>query len=298
MNLSELFRTATPSVVAFAQTLAITAPGDDPLAPEIFGTGFVVDPNGIVATNRHVVEAFASIPHDPRTNAPAIAAILFHYGKSPEGKDFIRMVAADIKGFTMVDSFSSDRPWFGETLPDIGFVQLKIRDIPALQLATQDHYLEIGMDVSTIGFPLGSVPLTMFKKLNQYTPFIRKGIVSSVFPFPIARPHGFTMDIMQQGGSSGSPVFSTDSPVVLGMMSASLRDYELSTQNGLSIAHPQNTNISICVPSEGIHHALEGFKSAYPLNMDGVITLEEHLRTVPMATAVGWDVLGLLPPTP
>ena len=58
-----------------------------------------------------------------------------------------------------------------------------------------------------MGFPMGTLPLTvMGKMLNQMTPFLREGIVSSVFPFPTAKPHGFTIDSMQQGGSSGSPI--------------------------------------------------------------------------------------------
>jgi hypothetical protein len=61
-------------------------------------------------------------------------------------------------------------------------------------------------------------------KWHQLIPFVRSGIVSSVFPCVIARPHGFTIDIMQQGGSSGSPIFYADDPTVVGMMASSVLD--------------------------------------------------------------------------
>jgi hypothetical protein len=127
---------------------------------------------------------------------------------------------------------------------------------------------------------MGEVPLTMMERLNQMTPFLRRGIVSSVFPFPIAQPHGFTMDIIQQGGSSGSPIFRVDRPEVVGMMSSSLLD------------NCENTNISICVVAGSISHALATFKEKYPPELDGVRPLAEHLATVPMKTSMGWETGG------
>ena len=65
---------------------------------------------------------------------------------------------------------------------------------------------------------MGTFPLTLHGKVSQVSPFIRHGIVSSVYPFPTANPHGFTIDIMQQGGSSGSPIFGPDNKRVIGMV--------------------------------------------------------------------------------
>ena len=235
MDLTETFRAVVPGVVALARTRVLAPAGSPPLSPVIFATGFVVDSCGIIATNRHVIEAIPAMPLDPTTGKPAVAAIYFHYGKTDEGKDYVRWVTIPIKYHTILDNFQSDGQWYGEKVPDIGFAQLMVQDLPALRLATEDFYVRIGMDVATAGFPMGEVPLTVMERLNQMTPFLRRGIVSSVFPFPIEQPHGFTMDIIQQGGSSGSPIFYVDKPEVVGMMSSSLLD------NG------GNTNISICV---------------------------------------------------
>jgi hypothetical protein len=49
-----------------------------------------------------------------------------------------------------------------------------------------------------MSYPMGTLPLTALGKLNQVSPFIRHGIVSSVFPMPAALPHGFTTDIIQR----------------------------------------------------------------------------------------------------
>jgi hypothetical protein len=277
MGLTETFHAVAPGVVALAQTRVVAPAGSLPLSPVIFATGFVVDSCGIIATNRHVIEAIPTMPIDPRTGKPAVAAIYFQYGKTDEGKDYVRWVTIPIKYHTILDSFQSEGQWYGQKVPDIGFAQLMLQGLPALKLATEDFYVRIGMDVATAGFPMGEVPLTVMKRLNQMTPFLRRGIVSSVFPFPIAQPHGFTMDIIQQGGSSGSPIFYVDRPEVVGMMSSSLLD------NG------ENTNISICVVAKSISHALATFKERYPPKLDGVRPLDEHLATVPMSTSMGWE---------
>jgi hypothetical protein len=282
MDLTETFQALAPGVVAIAQTRVQAPAGSPPLSPVIFATGFVVDPVGIIATNRHVIEAIPAMPVDPRTGKPAVAAIFFYYGKTDEGKDYVRWVPIPIKYHTILDNFQSDRQWYGEKVPDIGFAQLMLQDLPALRLTTEDFYVRIGMPIATAGFPMGDVPLTMMERLNQMTPFLRRGIVSSVFPFPIAQPHGFTIDIIQQGGSSGSPIFHVDRPEVVGMMSSSLLD------NG------ENTNISICVAAAQISHALATFKEKYPPKLDGVRPLAEHLATVPMKTSIGWESGGVV----
>jgi hypothetical protein len=259
----------------------------------IFATGFVVDPVGIITTNRHVVEAFADMPKDPDTGKPSVAAIFFHYGKTDEGKDYVRWIPIPLKYYSTLDNFTSDGQWYGETVPDIGFAQLMLKDLPALKLATDDFYVRIGMPVATVGFPMGDVPLTVMERLNQMTPFLRRGIVSSIFPFPIAQPHGFTIDIIQQGGSSASPIFYVDKPEVVGMMSSSLPDSEFVERDGQMVEHVQNKNISICVTARSISHALATFKAQYPPKLDGVRPLAEHLAAVPMKTSMGWGVGGV-----
>lgn len=292
MDLTETFQIIAPSIVAFVRTLVFSPDGKVPLSPVIFATGFIVDPVGIVVTNRHVIEAFSKVPEHPKTGKPAIAVMLFHYGQTDEGKAMVRWVPIAVKYYGAIDSFDATGRWFGQRVPDVGFVQLMVQDVQPVELAIQDNYIRMGMPIATAGFPMGDVSLTALEKVNQMTPFLRHGIVSSMFPFPVPQPHGFTIDVVQQGGSSGSPIFYSDKPTVVGMMSESLLDSEWVERQGKPVEHIQNTNISICVTSVLIQHALENFKRSYPPKLEGVPTLAEHLATVPMATSVGWENLG------
>jgi hypothetical protein len=64
-------------------------------------------------------------------------------------------------------------------------VQLCVRETPCLKLDDTEFYIKPGMPIGTAGFPMGEMPLTVMEKLNQLTPFVRCGIISSVFPFSI-----------------------------------------------------------------------------------------------------------------
>ncbi len=289
MDLAETFQSVAPGVVAIAQTMVYSLDGAVPLSPTILATGLIVDSTGIVATNRHVIECFANIPVHPKTGKRAVAVILFHYGQTEEGKTYVRWVPLSINYHAVLDGFTSAGPWYGQVVPDLGFIQLSVKDVPALPLATEDNYLRVGMSIATVGFPMGDVSLTAWGKLNQVTPFLRHGIVSSVFPFSVAQPHGFTIDVLQQGGSSGSPIFYADKPQVVGMMSGSLRDSEFVERDGQRIEHVQ-TNISVCVTATSIKHALETFKSRSPPNAAPVRPLSERLAAIPMERSMGWRV--------
>src|SRR5437867_2464785 len=160
-------------------------------------------------------------------------------------------------------------------VPDIGFVQLGVREVQSLRLASEDFYLRVGMEIATIGYPMGSDPMTVFGKLNQASPLIRRGIVSSVFPFPAAKPQRFTMDIMQQGGSSGSPIFRGADGVVVGMMSSGIFDWNVAQSEQATLAYSLNTNISIAEPAHIIMKALQELQSNNPANVDRCPTLSE-----------------------
>jgi S1-C subfamily serine protease len=292
LSLTELFDSTAPSVVAFVSTVRFAPVGQPPKFPHIFGTGFFVSDDGIVATNRHVVEVFDRLPKHPKTGEPLGAAILFLPGT--QGRSW-QMLRLDIKGWVALASFTSTAEWYGESVPDIGLVQLRVRDVASLKLADEDSYLKVGMDVGTVGYPLGDIPLTATGRLNQVTPFIRHGIVSSVFPFPAKLPHGFTIDIMQQGGSSGSPILSLDGKVA-GMMASSVLDWTDAKheQLGEILRIPQNTNISIAVPAHIIKLSLDEFLKQHPLDLNGVEALETIRKESPEpigSTGLQWDVL-------
>lgn len=261
MELSALFETAMTSVVGFVSQIVPSTGIIPPDFPPIIGTGFLVHSDGIIATNRHVVECFKQMPRDPETGKLAIAPILFLRGID---KSKWEMLVLEIAGFSALSEFTSSGRWYGQKTPDIAFVQLKVRDVPSLKLATGEHYLKVGQEVATIGYPMGDQPLTALGKLHQLSPMLRRGIVSSIFPTPFATPHGFTIDIMQQGGSSGSPIFRTDTGEVVGMMASSVIEWGVAESAQIKMHYSQNTNISIAEPSHVIQLALSNFVSQKP----------------------------------
>jgi hypothetical protein len=78
MDLMELFTNISPCVLGFITKLS-KGPAA-PLFPQIFGTGFFVDPSGLAVTNRHVIDAFGSFPRHPVTGESPLAAVMFFPG--------------------------------------------------------------------------------------------------------------------------------------------------------------------------------------------------------------------------
>ncbi|MFP5231421.1 MAG: serine protease [Acidobacteriota bacterium] len=203
-----------------------------------------------------------------------------------------QMLNIGVKSWGAINSFTSATDWYGQPVPDIGFVQLEVRETPFLELADEDFYLRPGMEIATIGYPLGTVPLTLHGKISQVGPFIRRGIVSSVYPFTTPKPHGFTIDIMQQGGSSGSPIFSADSPRVVGMMWGGLPESRFAQSAEASLMYTLNTNISLAEPAHIIQQALDSVVSAQQPDTSGFPTLQQLRDAHPRPTentGLSWD---------
>jgi S1-C subfamily serine protease len=262
MTLPETFECVRPSIVAFISRLARGKVGSQPLFPPVLGTGFLVDSRGIALTNRHVVDALAQIPKNPKTQRIAAAAFVFLPYRAEGGSTFMRAAVPDVLRWWSPKEFQPGLEWYGEDTPDLAFVQLNVTGTPSLPIADGPRILRAGLSVATAGFSLGQTPMTMFNKLTQVVPLLRRGIVSSVFPFAGAFPHGFTLDVMIQGGASGSPVFLEGEPTVVGMLGASLLD------------DGANTNISVGLPGHLLASALKTFINSVSIETDGVPTLK------------------------
>jgi hypothetical protein len=184
--------------------------------PAIIGTGFVVDTRGLVLTNQHVIEALEGIPTAARF------VMLFPRPQFHEKRILFGVVLRKIKAINSIATFESSGPYYGQAKPDFGFVQIDVRDLPFLEICGDSNVLEVGQEVATTGFPMGDTPLSPFdpSKASQISPFTRRGIISSVLPCPCPDPHGFSIDILSEGGASGSPIFRTDDPRVIGVLHA------------------------------------------------------------------------------
>ena len=241
-------------------------------------------------TNRHVVDAIENLPTHPTTGQGVAGALLFLLDEDYRG---CQLLSLSILGTSAVGTFSSSEEWYGQKVPDIGFVQLRVRENSFLELATEKFSITPGMEISTIGYPMGDIPLTLHEKINQISPFIRRGIVSSVYPCPVANPHGFTIDIMQQGGSSGSPIFGPDNRHVVGMMWGGLQDTRQTTSGSTPIYYTFPTNISLAEPAYIIAQALAELLKQAPAQ-GPLPTLKELTAGRPKTTGSSgglWDIL-------
>jgi S1-C subfamily serine protease len=272
MDLQDTFTAVHPSIVAIGSRVALGAPGMPPAFPEILGTGFIVDSRGIVATNKHVAELIPNLPHDPDTGSPAGFALVYSEKHSKE-KGTVILNFVEIKYIAFIDTFTPPDDYCGMPMPDLAFLQLDVKDVPSLPLINAPNSLRIGMSVATAGFPMGERPLTDYGYISQVTPFLRRGIVSSVFPFPRPFPHGFTVDIMMQGGGSGSPIFLADSPEIIGIL-----------HSGYT-----GTNITEALPSSVIATALSTCLETIPFDFSDVPTLQELIDRPGADTKLDWQ---------
>jgi S1-C subfamily serine protease len=71
MTLPDVYEQVRPAIVAFISRLVVHKKGDAPAFPSIIGTGFFIDPRGIVATNRHVIDELQKLSGPMRCRACA-----------------------------------------------------------------------------------------------------------------------------------------------------------------------------------------------------------------------------------
>ena len=133
MALVESFQIVRPRIVAFFSRLALMKPGSATSLPPIIGTGFFVHSDGVVATNRHVVEAFEKLPPHPVTGVSSAGVLLFRETELRNGETHMGMINIDIVGAFPLQEFEMDSPWYGEAIPDLAFVQVKVREVPFLE---------------------------------------------------------------------------------------------------------------------------------------------------------------------
>jgi S1-C subfamily serine protease len=186
-----------------------------------FGSGFCVDPSGIIITCRHVVDCFnetsvsemieglpsSSSPHrlpDIRGARPHA----FFYSAAGDQNMVVYPVPVEVVAVKTDFDLAGFR---------IAKHKAFERGYPALEIAGYEDLYE-GMEIGTCGFPLGN---GLEKQLGTVSSSFTFGRLSSVIPaqgVPIDYLKGFQLDLTATHGNSGGPVFTVDSGRVFGVL--------------------------------------------------------------------------------
>jgi hypothetical protein len=251
VDLKESYQIVGKSIVAIAIKRPSQQPSQD--CPIIIGTGFVVA-DGLVATNHHVVrqaEQLQALPEMVQGEWP-VMAVLFHL---LPGKGMCQL-EMEVLGAFVVEVFEPGGYYYGPEKPDLGFFHINMRGLPSLSVCAELEGIVPGTQVATAGFPMGTTALRAPGYVHQVTPTLQQGIVSAVLPFPCKNPHALMLNLMSQGGASGSPIFLPDRPDVVGVLYGGLQETYRAQVQGGDVPYNVPTNFTYCVAGHYLQAAL------------------------------------------
>jgi S1-C subfamily serine protease len=205
-------------------TVAIVAevPATFPKRPfTIIGSGFCIDPIGIVVTCEHVFKAFLPTQGvNSGTPFKLTAPQAMFYGGTEGTRLHMHPVPARRVGVVTGYDLAAMRLGPHPAYPN-GY--------PTLPIADYGDVHEM-MEVATCGFPLGEL---LHDQLGTVTSSFTKGMISSIIPaqgVSLEHLRGFQLDLTATNGNSGGPLFCLDSGKVFGVL-----------QKG--VEHPQTGHI-------------------------------------------------------
>lgn len=276
-NLSNIYQQIKPAIVAIVSRVST-----NPYFLEIIGTGFIVREDGIVLTNKHIVDRFKTLPKRkgaPRDEWPALI-LLFHFIPNKA----MAVINLDIQGVALPAEFIKPPVYYGEDLPDVAAISVNAKGLPTIKLQPKLDANE-GESVAVAGFPMGTRTLQAPGWIHQLSPTLQAGIISGVLPFPCDNPHALLLDLMTQGGSSGSPVFNLESGEVLGMVYAGLHETRLlsSPKNRYGfLAYKNSTTLTLAIPSNYIRSLVDKLDQIPQIknrDLSKIESLEEIIKT-------------------
>lgn len=259
MSLADIYAKIKPAVVAIAR---IEEQSDKPF--RIYGSGFCIDPDGIIVTARHVITGYyeqvmkAPVPkHHNKFKKPIKRPDFFVVFFRKESKQYGAVYS---KPQAYVFPLEGEHPE-----DDVAVLRMpKCPSLwgnawPCLRLGDLRGIRE-GDDVATCGYPLKWEPV------DSTFPDLSKGIISRIDEkFDKDNKWEVTklvLDININPGNSGGPVFETRSGKVLGLVSSErIRDPD-EIPSPLRGLFQIPTGIVFCIPLGLIDKAISALKSA------------------------------------
>jgi len=243
---SKIYPTLKSSIVAIASRVS-----RNPEFPDIIGTGFIARQDGIILTNDHVIKAIKKLPRLKNATPNQWPVVVLYFNWVPDKG--IMIIPFDVKG---VGVLKREKPIegynYGPDIPDLGFIHVHIKNLPALKIAEKLDLKE-GDEVVMAGFPMGTDALRAPGWLHQLTPTLQSGIISAILPFPCDNPHAILLNIMSQGGSSGSPVFNPTTGEVIGIGYAGIVEPKTITGRYGTLIYENNTSLTFAIPAKIIY---------------------------------------------
>ena len=219
---STLYDAVKKATVAVVKSI----PGKSPFPYSIVGSGFCIDPDGIIVTCEHVFRDFftpenrerekqarQAAPGETFTGNCVIPYALFYLGVQ-EKEHRVASALVPVRHAVKDEKHGFDLALLRLPRPD---KQVFPEGYPTFSIADYAELHEM-MEIATCGFPLGEA---LHHQIGTLTSSFTKGMISSIIPAQgVAREHvrGFQLDLTATNGNSGGPVFSAETGRVMGFV--------------------------------------------------------------------------------